>query len=155
MENRQRQLIAAVILVGSLVIVGYLIFFTPSESNLPIPTPTTAPSQPIWTQLPSTPESDEKRTAEAGAAQRALTPESAPSRSPMAPSWRMHWPPRSRAIGSPWLPDATKETSYSPRRENRENPSGSAARAMRFSTPVDRTMAMGYRSPAATQAFGV
>lgn len=76
MENRQRQLIAAVILVGSLVIVGYLIFFTPSESNLPIPTPTTAPSQPIWTQLPSTPESDEKRTAEAGAAQRELTPES-------------------------------------------------------------------------------
>jgi hypothetical protein len=39
-EYRQRRLIAAVIFAMSLLIVGYLVFFTPSESNISLPTPT-------------------------------------------------------------------------------------------------------------------
>jgi hypothetical protein len=40
-EDRQRRLIAALILVVSLVIVAYLVFFAPGESNIVVPTPTT------------------------------------------------------------------------------------------------------------------
>lgn len=78
MENRKRQAIAAAVLVLSLVVVAYLVFFTPSETKVSTPTPVTtlqATSGPLWTQLPSTPETDDKRTAEAGAAQAELTPE--------------------------------------------------------------------------------
>lgn len=75
-DNRQRRLVAAVVLALSVLIVIYLIFFTPSETTIttstPIPTSSNA-SGPIWTQLPSTPESDVKRTAEAEAAQSELT----------------------------------------------------------------------------------
>ena len=44
MEFRQRQLIAAVILAVSLVLVAYLLFLTPSETTISTPTPTSAES---------------------------------------------------------------------------------------------------------------
>ena len=77
MEYRQRRLIAAVILALSVVIVAYLIFYTPSESNIATPTPTAVDASGTpWTPLPSTPESDDKRTAEAVDAQQEAAPES-------------------------------------------------------------------------------
>lgn len=76
MDNRQRRLIAAALLAASLLIVVYLVFFSPSESDISTPTPSNSNSQ-VWTQIPSTPETNDKRTAEALAAQSELTPESA------------------------------------------------------------------------------
>ena len=77
MEYRQRRLIAAATLALSVVIVVYLIFFTPSESNIATPAPSAvdASAQP-WTPLPNTPESNDKRIAEAVDAQREHTSES-------------------------------------------------------------------------------
>jgi hypothetical protein len=52
--DRQRTLVFASILIVSLIVVGYLVFFTPSESKIDIPTPTVAateiaPATPIAT----------------------------------------------------------------------------------------------------------
>ncbi|MCA9858782.1 MAG: hypothetical protein KC438_03630, partial [Thermomicrobiales bacterium] len=76
MEYRQRRLIAAVVLVLSLFIVAYLVFFTPSEENIPTPTATAAleNSALSWTPLPVATETDIKRTAEAADAARDMTP---------------------------------------------------------------------------------
>jgi type II secretory pathway component PulM len=57
-EYRQRRLIAAAILIISLIVVAYLVFFTPSESRIELPTPTVRASEtarfmggaPSWTR---------------------------------------------------------------------------------------------------------
>ena len=65
MEHRQRQLIAALILVLSVFIVGYLIFRTPSESRIATPTPTKVISSSLTPVRPaSSPGSDNKKSAE-------------------------------------------------------------------------------------------
>ena len=40
MDDRRRKLVFAVILVIALIVVAYLVFFTPSESKIDLPTPT-------------------------------------------------------------------------------------------------------------------
>jgi hypothetical protein len=40
MNDRQRRTVFAVIFIASLVVVAYLVFFTPSESTIDTPTPT-------------------------------------------------------------------------------------------------------------------
>jgi hypothetical protein len=63
-EYRQRRLIAAVVLAGSLILVGYLVFFTPSESEIPTPTATAnGATLPVSTQPMGTPEINEERSA--------------------------------------------------------------------------------------------
>ncbi|MEZ4505887.1 MAG: right-handed parallel beta-helix repeat-containing protein [Thermomicrobiales bacterium] len=72
MDHRLRRLVAAAVLALSLIVVIYLVFFAPSETRISTPTPDTSTQEssgPIWTMLPSTPESDDKRTAEALAVQ--------------------------------------------------------------------------------------
>jgi hypothetical protein len=44
-DDRKRTLVFASILVISLIVVGYLVFFTPSESKIDVPTPTVAPTE--------------------------------------------------------------------------------------------------------------
>jgi len=74
-EYRQRRLVAAGVLALSVLIVVYLIFFTPSESNIATPTPTTATSSSaLWTALSSSAERDHKRIAGVSLAALALTP---------------------------------------------------------------------------------
>lgn len=102
MDNRQRRLIAAAVLVISVLIVGYLVFLTPSEQS--IPTPTAGNSQPgdlVITQLPSKPEDDAKRTQEALSAGKELTPnldttdgkpEATPRPMAPAPGWMTRIP---------------------------------------------------------------
>lgn len=75
MEYRQRRLIAAAILAISLIFVSYLVIFSPSETTIPTPTATTMGTGGFWTPIPSSPETEEKRTAEAIAAQAELTEE--------------------------------------------------------------------------------
>ena len=40
MDDHRRKLVFAVILVIALIVVAYLVFFTPSESTIDLPTPT-------------------------------------------------------------------------------------------------------------------
>jgi hypothetical protein len=40
MDNRKRRAIAAAVLVFSVLVVGYLVVFTPSQSTIASPTPT-------------------------------------------------------------------------------------------------------------------
>ena len=40
MDDHQRKLVFSVILVIALIVVAYLVFFTPSESKIDLPTPT-------------------------------------------------------------------------------------------------------------------
>ena len=40
MDDHQRKLVFAVILVIALIVVAYLVFFTPPESKIDLPTPT-------------------------------------------------------------------------------------------------------------------
>jgi hypothetical protein len=39
-DDRQRKLVFAAILLVALIVVGYLVFFKPSESKIDLPTPT-------------------------------------------------------------------------------------------------------------------
>ena len=40
MDDHQRKFVFSVILVIALIVVAYLVFFTPSESKIDLPTPT-------------------------------------------------------------------------------------------------------------------
>ena len=40
MESRHRRLVAAIVLALSVLVVGYLLFFTPSETSIATPTST-------------------------------------------------------------------------------------------------------------------
>ena len=67
-------MVAAGVLALSVLIVVYLIFFTPSESNIATPTPTTATSSSaLWTALSSSAEREHKRIAGVTLAALALT----------------------------------------------------------------------------------
>lgn len=47
MDDRQRKFVFVVILIVSLIVVAYLVFLTPSESRIDLPTPTASATEPV------------------------------------------------------------------------------------------------------------